>query len=76
MALRQYLYAGTAFGEALAHEFADVLQLLDRGRLAGGETSGERLFAGAARTIRTIRTYFSITSTTIVFLSIHIVFWS
>src|SRR5215217_2637744 len=70
---RKDLHASAALREALAHEFADALQLLDRGRLAGGETSGERLFAGAARTIRTIRTYFSITSTTIVFLSIHIV---
>jgi len=73
---RKDLHASAALREALPDQFAYVLELLDRGRLAGSETSGERLFAGAARTIRTIRTYFSITSTTIVFLRIHIVFWS
>ena len=74
--LAQNLLACQPFHHSLSDELADFLQLLEGGTLSGLEVGRERVFFGGARTIRTIRTYFSARLANTNFPSVYMVFWS
>ena len=66
--LAQDLLACQPFRHSLSNELADFPQLLGGGTPSGLEVGRERIFAGVIRTIRTIRTYFSVILTNTFFL--------
>src|SRR5215203_6739934 len=66
--LAQDLLACQPFRHSLSDELADFPQLLGGGTPSGLEVGRERIFAGVIRTIRTIRTYFSVILTNTFFL--------
>src|SRR5215210_6714873 len=74
--LAEDLLVGQLLRHALFYQLANPSQLLERCALFGRKVGGERIFLGLTRTIRTIRTYFSVVCTNTIFPSIHIVFWS
>src|SRR5919112_3635640 len=74
--LAQNLLACQPFHHSLSDELADFLQLLEGGTLSRLGVGRERLFFGGARTIRTIRTYFSSSLANTNFPSVYMVFWS
>jgi hypothetical protein len=61
--LAQDLLARQPFRHSLSDEPADFPQLLEGGIPSGLEVGRERIFVGVIRTIRTIRTYFSVVLT-------------
>ena len=65
--LAQDLLARQPFRHSLSDELADFPQLLEGGTPSGLEVGREQIFVGVIRTIRTIRTYFTVVLTNTLF---------